>query len=446
MNQDLRNRGGSLAIVSVEEVVSSRLCHGCGACSYACNQNAIELKNFIDIGIRPVVDSDKCRNCGDCVSVCSGVDLTHDQATWPAEAIESLKAEWGPVLELWEGHATDEAIWFKGGSGGAATALAAFCLEQEGMHGALHVAMDPAQPHLNQTVMSHSREELTSRTGSRYAPAAVCAELGEIESAPSPCVLVAKPCDIAAARKAAEIRPDLKRNLGLTISIFCGGTPSTRGTLELLKELNVSPENVGDLRYRGHGWPGMTGVNLKTSNNGERVEMTYQRAWDTILTKHKPFRCHICPDGTGEFADIACGDPWYRPIEPGEKGETLIVVRTERGRELLRRAMAAGYIAAVPRSPEVLPKSQIGLMHRRRGVLPKIHALRLFLLPYPTFHGFSLWRSWRRLPLSRQFISYYRAIRHASSFFRRGVLKLTGVSTKITGSDGAECHIKKDTL
>ena len=108
----------------VDEVVRSRLCHGCGACEYACQENAIELRNFIEIGIRPVVDGDKCINCGDCVAVCSGVDLTHDKATWPAEAIESLKAEWGPVLELWEGHATDQASWFKGGSGGAATALA----------------------------------------------------------------------------------------------------------------------------------------------------------------------------------------------------------------------------------------------------------------------------------------------------------------------------------
>ncbi len=305
------------------------------------------------------------------------------------------------------------------------------------MHGVLHVGMDPDKPYLNQTVMSRSREELTGRTGSRYAPAAVCAELGAIESAASPCVLIAKPCDIAAAQKARRIRPALDRNLGLTISIFCGGTPSTRGTLELLKHLAVEPEDIGDLRYRGHGWPGMTGVNLKTSDDGQRVEMTYNKAWDTILTRHKPFRCHICPDGTGEFADIACGDPWYRPIEPGEKGETLIVVRTERGRELLRRAMAAGDISAQPRSASVLPGSQNGLLMRRRHASPKILALWLFMLPYPRFRGMSLFRSWWNLPFQRNWVSFYRALREALSFRRRGGLSMQGGEAVRSVSDNA---------
>ncbi len=111
---------------SVSDIVSSRLCQGCGACEYACQENAIELQNFIEIGIRPVVDHDKCANCNDCVTVCSGVNLTHDKATWPADVVDSLTAEWGPILELWEGHATDEEIWFRGGSGGVATARLRF--------------------------------------------------------------------------------------------------------------------------------------------------------------------------------------------------------------------------------------------------------------------------------------------------------------------------------
>mgnify|MGYP006292252985 CR=1 FL=1 len=357
-------------------------------------------------------------------AVCSGIELTHEPTSWLCGRIESLETERGPVLELWEGHSGDEEIWFRGGSGGAATALATFCLEQEGMYGALHVAMDPEKPYLNQTVMSRGREELVERTGSRYAPAAVCAELGAIETAPQPCVMIAKPCDIAAARKACRIRPTLERNLGLTIAVFCGGTPSTKGTLEVLRQLGVEPEEVGGMRYRGHGWPGMTGVNLKTSADGQRVEMTYQQAWDTILTKHKPFRCHICPDGTGEFADIACGDPWYRAIEDGERGSSLIVVRTERGREVLRRAMDAGYIVAEQREPTVLPKSQNGLLMRRRHVLPKLAALWLMMLPRPRFSGIPLWRSWWRLPVKRRWVSFQRALRQAVSFRRRGPLQL----------------------
>jgi coenzyme F420 hydrogenase subunit beta len=415
-----------LKILNVEDVVASRLCHGCGACSYACNTNAISLVNFVEIGIRPVVDASKCTSCNECVSVCSGLHLEHDSKAFPSGIQEDLRAEWGPVLEVWEGHAVDQEIWFKSGSGGVTTALALYALEREGMHGVLHVGMDPETPYLNKTVMSHTRNELTNRTGSRYAPAAVCGELDLIERAPSACVLIGKPCDIAAARMAAKIRPEFKSRLGLTISIFCGGTPSTRGTLEMLRVLGVKPEDAADVRYRGHGWPGMSGASVKGLPTDDRREMTYSQAWDTILTKHKPFRCHICPDGTGEFADISCGDPWYRPIEPGEKGETLIVVRTERGREILRRAIEAGYVVAEPRSSDVLPRSQNGLLMRRRSVMPKVVSMWLMFIPYPHFRGFSLWRGWLRFSLSSKFVSFYRAFRWMIGLRRRGPLRLPG--------------------
>lgn len=413
-----------LKVLNVEDVVASRLCHGCGACSYACNSNAITLHNFVEIGIRPMLDASKCTSCNECMSVCSGVRLEHDPKNIPSGIQKDLRMEWGPVLEVWEGNAVDEEIRFKSGSGGVTTALALYALECEGMHGVLHVGMDPETPYLNKTVMSQTRTELTSRTGSRYAPAAVCGELDLIENAPTACVLIGKPCDIAAARMAAEIRPKFKSRLGLTISIFCGGTPSTKGTLEMLRVLGVKPEDAADVRYRGHGWPGMSGASVKGALDDGRREMTYKQAWDTILTKHKPFRCHICPDGTGEFADISCGDPWYRPIKESEPGSTLIVVRTEHGRDILRRAIEAGYVVAEPRSSDVLPRSQNGLLMRRRHVFPKIVSMWLTVLPYPHFRGFSLWRGWLRLGMRRKFVSFYGALRHCLGIRRRGPLIL----------------------
>jgi coenzyme F420 hydrogenase subunit beta len=413
-----------LPIMSIEHVVRSRLCHGCGACSYACTQGAIELKNFIEIGIRPVVDTAKCNGCQECVSVCSGLTLQHDESLISAEIQSDLRKEWGPVLELWEGHAVDEEIWFKGGSGGVATALGVFAIEQLNYAGVLHVGMDPNVPYLNDVVLSTERSSLVHRAGSRYAPAAVCGSLGEIEKAERPCVLIGKPCDIASANMASRIRPKLNEKIGFTIAIFCGGTPSTRGTLELLKVLGVNKEEVESLRYRGHGWPGMTGVNLKSSPDGTRVEMTYSKAWDTILTRYKPFRCQICPDGTGEFADIACGDPWYREIEEGERGSTLIVVRTERGRTILREAIERGYIAAKRCSNNILPKSQLGLLNRRRSVFPKLMGLAITRVTSPTFSGFYLFFGWRKHKLGMQFSSLFRGLRWAFGLKRKGCLAL----------------------
>jgi len=353
------------------------------------------------------------------MAVCSGINVSHDNRSFSADVIAECSQEWGPILELWEGHAGDCEVRFKGGSGGVATALGLYCVEQDGMHGVLHAHMDSESPHLSCAAFSRTREELVVGTGSRYAPVAVCGHLRAIESAPGPCALIGKPCDIVSAHKAGALRPSLARNLGLTVSVFCGGTPAIRGTFELLKELGARPSQIRSLRYRGWGWPGMTGVDLKTKK-GNRLEMTYHKAWDTILTKHKPLRCLICPDGTGEFADIACGDPWYRPVRKGEHGSTLVIVRTHRGREILRRAMQAGYIVAERRTAAVLARSQHGLLNRRRHVWPKLSMLHLLGIPAPRFRGFSLWRSWRRLRAKRMFVSLYRALRMSVSLRRRG--------------------------
>ncbi len=63
---------------------------------------------------------------------------------------------------------------------------------------------------------------------------------------------------------------------------------------------------------------------------------------------------------------------------------------------------------------------------RRRHVLPKVASLWLMRLPYPRFHGFALWRGWLRLGFGRKFVSFYRGLRNALGFRRRGPLKLAG--------------------
>lgn len=405
---------------SIEEVVDAQLCHGCGACSTVCTTKAVQLVNFTDVGIRPVVEPSQCTQCHECVSVCSAVNLKHSREEWGDDFLEVLGDDWGPVLEVWEGHSGDQEIRFRGGSGGGATALGLYAIERQGMHGVLHVGMDSDRPWLNRTVMSTSREQLLGGTGSRYAPAAVCAELNQIAGATAPCVLVGKPCDIASASLAARKSVELANNLGIKISIFCGGTPSSRGVLAVLKQLGVKAEDVESMRFRGHGWPGMTGVNLRSTSDGSRIEMTYHEAWDSILTKYKPLRCQICPDGTGEFADISCGDPWYRKPEANELGSTLFLIRTQKGREFFHEAMRAGFIVAEQRSADVLAKSQVGLLMRRSHIWPKMLAAKVLGLPFPRYEGFGLFKGFiKNLRPLRIPVALFRALKAAWGLKRR---------------------------
>jgi coenzyme F420 hydrogenase subunit beta len=322
------------------------------------------------------------------------VEISHQ--SFNNETIPELCESWGPILEVWEGYALDRKIRFKGSSGGAATALALFCLEKERAFGVLQTGTRPEDPLHNVPVLGKSKEELLACTGSRYSPAAPCERFDWIREASRPIVFIGKPCDVVALRKSQAADPKINENISLAISIFCAGTPTTEGAHNILGELGVKHGEVEELRYRGCGWPGMTSAKVR-GGGGRTHQMTYQESWGNILSNHVQFRCRLCPDATGEFADVSCGDPWYREIESGEHGWSLVLARTRRGREVLQEAVKADYVKLERVGPSVVPQSQKALLTRRRHLWGRLLMMQMMRVPVPRYTGFSLFKNWLKL-------------------------------------------------
>jgi coenzyme F420 hydrogenase subunit beta len=430
------------SIESVADVARWRMCVGCGACAYICPHDHVQLVDVVNEGIRPfILESEHCGSCNECLEVCPAYDNDHSTLNQRPNIVPQLSQYCGPVLEIWEGHASDTEIRFAGSSGGAITALSLYCLEKAGMHGVLHIGLNPDDPTRNKTRMSFDRHELLRATGSRYAPASACDRLDLIESSPAPCVFVGQPSEVTALRKAQRIRPELNRRVGLAISFFCAGSPSTLGTVELLKKLGTAEKRVNEVRYRGNGWPGNFAVTLDGDESPSR-EISYSESWG-FLQAYRPYSTHLCPDGTGEDADISCGDPWYRPIHANEPGQSLIVVRTEKGRQIIREAMNAGYLALQRADPDKLLNSQRNLLNKRGAIWGRIMAFKAFGLPTTRLKGFSLFKNWWKLSWTAKLRStfgtarrivlrkYYRPLtivrtaEHASADLRSGPAALT---------------------
>lgn len=380
-------------ITSLRQVVEYQLCCGCGLCAALCPE-AIRMVEVPEYGRRPAFFADA--DPQGILTLCPGAGLVHSaEAQHRPGTIASLAGHWGPVLGVWEGHAADPQIRFQGSSGGALTALSLYCLERQGMYGVLHTAVDEQVPYLNQTTMSRNRVDLLAAAGSRYAPASPCERLREVEQAPAPCVFIGKPCDVAAVQNARRQSQALDARVGLTMACFCAGTPSTQGTLEMLRRMGVDcPEQLRTLRYRGMGWPGKTVAEYDHTGNRKQASFTYEQSWGDILQKYRQWRCYICPDHTGEFADIACGDPWYRTIEEGKEGQSLLLARTEYGRQTIEQAISAGYLVADQVDPALLPASQPNLLKTRARLWGQLLALRLFRAPWPVYRGFPLFDTW----------------------------------------------------
>jgi len=175
------------------------------------------------------------------------------------------------------------------------------------------------------------------------------------------------------------------------------------------------------LRYRGFGWPGFFSTRIK-GKDSTNEHLVYGEAW-AFLQKYRPYSTHLFPDGSGEDADISCGDPWYRPVEAGEHGSSLIVVRTERGRAILKRAVESGAIIAKPASYSQLEKSQENLTRKRGAVWGRILAFRMLGVPTPSFKGYSLFKNWRALSWREKHGSIFGTMRR---IVQRGYYKKSG--------------------
>ncbi len=377
---------------SIDDVVSAGLCCGCGACAYA-QAETFEMCDVEHAGRRPLrIGDDLTFDDRPAMRICPGHHVPAPMNHTTCEIVRD--SAWGNVIEVWEGHAADDAIRHRGSSGGVMTAIALHCLDR-GMHGVLHVRAREDAPHLNETVLSRSRDEVLEGAGSRYAPASPCERLDLIENAPGECVFIGKPCDVAAVTQLRAARPRLDRNIGLTMAMFCGGTPSTAGTIEMLRLMGVDDvHDLASLRYRGHGWPGR--ATARTRSGGVERTMDYERAWGDILTKHKPWRCKVCADHIGELADIAVADAWHRDVDSHQPGLSLVVVRTKRGRDVLHEAMRAGAVVLRRASVQTLWQAQPNLAKARGQVWGRALALRMLRRAAPRFDGMATWPLWRQ--------------------------------------------------
>jgi len=381
----------------ITRAVACNLCTGCGACAGAFPA-AIRMVDDPVNGRRPVVAAtQEGRAAADqAAGMCAGTGA--DFTTLPGSP-----DGFGPVLAAWEGYAADPEIRHRGSSGGAVTALALFALHSGLVGGVAHIAARADDPRLNEAVISRDRDALLRGAGSRYAQASPAEALGAIAAGDSAVAFIGKPCDVASVAKATAANPALAARLPLTIAIFCAGAPNLVATDRLLDRLGVPKDaTLTDLRYRGNGWPGLMQAQYRDAEGTERQSqgIPYALGWGRIMQSERRWRCRICTDHTGAFADISVGDPWHNPPEGNtDAGRSLIVARSPAGLRLIKAALAAGALIATPQPRDVIAKAQPNLVAAQGAVWGRRLAMRAFGLPVPADRGLPLFRAWIALPL-----------------------------------------------
>lgn len=394
----------------LNRVLKNDLCSGCGMCSSVASDDAVQIRLNADGYHRPVLNK-----------AYAGKSIASEEASSAfAKACPALNLDirpyktanyhpvWGEILETLKGHALDNEVRQAGSSGGVISALAQYCLEQKLVDGVIQIQASQTDPLENVATISRSRQNIIASSGSRYAPASPAQALKWVAMSTEKYLFIGKPCDVAAVRQMQAHDPRLKQNIPYVVSFMCAGTPSLHGTEQVLDQLGVEREDVTSFRYRGDGWPGLTKATLK---NGDARTMTYNDSWGKVLNRHLQTRCKICPDGIGEFADIVCADGWegdekgYPSFEERD-GNSLILIRTDKGRELFRNAEAGGVVQAEAFDTAGIFAIQPFQYYRRTTILPRLWAMKLLMLKTPSYKGFELGKGIREIGLYQSFKAF----------------------------------------
>jgi coenzyme F420 hydrogenase subunit beta len=371
---------------SLADVVQYGLCLGCGLCEsiggrdlpMALNEQGF-LRPSIPDDLDPAIEAAVLKACPGLIQ--RGPGARHGDVLW------------GPHEGTFLGHARDESLRHVASSGGVATAAASFLLEEGLADVVLHVSADEEKPVRSRARISRTREEVVGGVGARYGPAAPLQLLHSILNRGERIVVVAKPCDIAAVRNLARTDDRVDRLLIATITFLCAGLPSHGVSRNIIGKYSLAESDVQLLRYRGHGCPGPTRIETR---HGTVFEQTYQETWSNELNQGIQFRCKICPDSTGEQADLVCSDAWDGaegyPIGDGS-GMNAIIVRTPKGRMLLDGMIAAGVVAAEPMPASKLMTMQPHHARRKTQIIPRLVGLALAGQPVPSYRNLRLFRA-----------------------------------------------------
>lgn len=363
-------------------------CTGCGLCS---SVNGIEMEQEGHFLVPKLKNDDWkfCRN------VC------------PVNGIQFNKSEyssrWGRYEDVYSGWSADDEIRYKASSGGVLSGLALYLIESGEVDGVLQIRVG-SSPLTTELVCSKDRDSVVTCCGSRYISSSPLASIAKYFNDGCRYAFIGKPCDAEALKNFLLLHPDLQAQFPYLLTFFCAGAPSRAASINLSEDLGVSEDQIYSIRYRGYGWPGKATV---TSVEGSTAEMPYIESWNNYLGKDVRKMCKFCVNGTGEFADISCGDLWSlknnAPDFSEKPGVNIVFARSKKGKRLLELAAQAGYLHLEPYTlNEDLERIQPKHSDMRASCLAKVIGLRFIGKRPPRYSVAKMIPYWKLKPVSAQ--------------------------------------------
>ena len=343
------------------EVVTSGLCTGCAACVVACPHPVLDYETangvykpfHLDIDGGPEDCTHGQKGCTMCTRACPRFRNWESEIDTHRFARERTDDEVYGIGDVLLARASDATLVEAGQDGGFVSALLIYALENDVIDAALVSGLEGdgstwrAEPRVVRT-----REEVIATAGSRYTYSANLLAYPEAaEGGAERIALVGMGC-MASAPGAMQTRKagKIARRLSLTIGLLCSKTFDDaifEGLFEAkydIKRADIKKMNI-------------KGVFQIWTTDGVFHEVPLKEA--QAFTREG---CTRCPDFAAEHADISTGGI-------GAFGDwTLVIVRTDQGRQLMDALKSAHFIETRPGDDD---PGAVALLHKLAQVSRK---------------------------------------------------------------------------
>ncbi len=373
----------------IRQVVKSELCMGCGLCTI---DKATQGMGYGGKNDCLVPKNDNVANNSIANLICPGMGY---DIKGEAEALFSQEAKYsiplGYVYSLCATHSVSQEVLLNASSGGIITQLLLYLIEKKIVDyvSVTQFFCDEEGVH-TRTFLTNDKEEILKAQGSKYCPVCLDQLLEELHTREGRVAVMATPCAIAGIRAIEREQPDyLKANIVLHISNFCGGFKSFRNIKRLAKIHHVDYHNLKDFRFRGDGQPG----SLRFLENSGKQASTPYPLYVGLNGYSKMLCCHLCPDATGELADIACGDAWIPRFKNDPATWSMVICRNKMAADIMKQMAKEGLILTESVTAEEVEQSQrLNLASKKTRQLArmKLYARLGYAIPDFNNHGYSL--------------------------------------------------------
>lgn len=332
--------------MKIEEMITANRadCNGCEACANVCPQNAITMRRDAEGFAYPETDHELCKECGRCDEVCPALNFVK---SFP-KALPKIFAAINPDNKI-RRHST---------SGGVFSALSEIVLNEGGV--VFGAAFDSKWRVVHKS--ARTLEELESLRGSKYVQSCigeVYRQVGE-ELKTRRVLFSGTPCQCAGLRNFLGEDPD---NL-LTVDLICHGVPSPE-VWEYYIDLFGYAHDVKrvDFASKRFGWK-FAHMEINFSDRDTYLCPLNRDAYGGIFLSGLSERpsCHACKFKFPNVqSDLTLGDALgvqdFAPELFDDRGTSLVIVHTAKGKELLERTnlkhQAVDFIDIVTRNPRL---------------------------------------------------------------------------------------------